>query len=435
MNVLIVPGTNGCALEIVRSLISMKNVNLYGAGNDLEKSKKFPYENFYFLPNISQKDSAITALQELIEDQEVTFDLVFLAHDQWIFECRNLVDTPNTTFIRHNLKATEIASYKSRTYEEFKHLLRVPKTYNKNEVIENFPIFAKPDRGQGSRGARKIGTQNELEIHLRDSASEEYVYSEFLEGPEYTIDCFSSEGGKLVFAQPRLRSKISGGIAVESSTVDESLFIDYARIISTKLNLAGAWFFQMKENRRKELYLLEIGLRPGGASGIQRLLGRNQSSAWIFQMQGHEIGTIKTDWNVSINQSHNEVWFQFDRAVNEIFVDFDDTILVNGSLNQSLVNYLQYSRKQGVPVTLISRHKGNLHIRLAELGLSSHFDQIIHIENNEAKSTYLRNRVGNILFIDDSYVEREEVVRLCGTNVLALDQTFPLGFILQGDAH
>ena len=39
MNVLVIPGTNRCAAEIISSLSSMKDVTLFGGGSDLDYNK------------------------------------------------------------------------------------------------------------------------------------------------------------------------------------------------------------------------------------------------------------------------------------------------------------------------------------------------------------------------------------------------------------
>lgn len=435
MNVLIVPGTNGCAAEIVRSLTTMKNISIFGAGSDLGKAGEFPYKKYHFLPDISNSSGALNALRQLILSSDIKFDFVFLAHDQWIYESRAVTDISGTKIIRHNSRAIEIASYKSKTYETFEKLIRVPRRYGKHETIRAFPIFAKPDRGQGSRGAKKIETVADYQDHLSDNHSEEYIYTEFLNGPEYTIDCFSSTDGNLVFARPRIRNVISNGVAVGTSTIENPLFDDIAKIISEELKLSGAWFYQMKEGSDGLLYLLEIGLRPGGASGIQRLLGINQSAAWLYQVSGHKITSIYTDWAVSVIHGDEGSQFKFDRKINSIYVDFDDTICVNETLNVPLLSYLQDARTRGTNLTLISRHKGDLLLRLAELNIDKIFDEVVQIDSTVPKANFMKSELQNVLFIDDSFVEREEVSRLAGPNVLVLDQTFPSGYSYLGDAN
>ena len=429
MNILIIPGTNGCASEIINSLTTMKGVELYGGGSDLEKSRDFPYKEYYFLPDIMDRDAAIDGLTNILSSNENSFDLVFFTHDQWIYEIREIPDFLKTTFIRHNPRATEIASFKSRTYAELKDLIKVPKVYSKGDTIGTFPVYAKPDRGQGSRGGFKIESGKVFEDCLNKPEYANYIYTEFLGGSEYTIDCFSGIDGRLLYARPRVRSSITGGIALGTEIVSNAELFETAKLIGNHLKLTGAWFFQMKEDVNHKLTLLEVGLRPAGASGIQRLLGVNQSMAWIYQTLGNEVRIIDSTWSVGVSAHIDGRYFQFDREINSIFVDFDDTLIVDNKLNTPLLDYLRKSRSNGVHVALISRHKGNLREQISMLGLAEEFDRIFHILDLQPKSSFMKSSEGNILFIDDSFSEREEVSLSLGANVLALDQSFLSGFI------
>lgn len=429
MKILIIPGTNGCASEVINSISTMKGVELYGGGSDLEKSKSFPYREFFYLPDIEDRDAAIAALINIISFSETTFDFVFFTHDQWIYEVREIPEMHNTVFLRHNPRAIQITSFKSQTYKELMRFLRVPKVYLENETIENFPIYAKPDRGQGSRGGFKIESEKEFKDCVNKPEYLGFVYTEFLGGPEYTIDCFSGTDGKLLFVSPRVRSLVSGGISLETKIVVNPEFAEVANVISNHLKLSGAWFFQMKEGANQSLTLLEVGLRPAGASGIQRLLGVNQAMAWIYQASGNDVKILETNWSVSVSPTVDGKRFLFDREFNSIFVDFDDTLIVNDQLNTQLLGYLGKSRAAGVHVALISRHKGDLRERINVLGIADFFDDIFHLVDLEPKSSILKSFTGFMLFIDDSFSEREEVTLALREDVLALDQSFLCGFL------
>ena len=85
MNVLVIPGTNRCAAEIISSLSSMKDVTLFGGGSDLDSLEKYPYEEYFYIPDISDKKAAIEKLNSIILNGANSFDFVILTHDQWIF--------------------------------------------------------------------------------------------------------------------------------------------------------------------------------------------------------------------------------------------------------------------------------------------------------------------------------------------------------------
>ena len=78
--------------------------------------------------------------------------------------------------------------------------------------ITNFPVFIKPDKGQGSVGARKINSPEELKnIDITN-----FLIMEYLPGKEYTVDCFTNAEGKLIYAKGRSRKRIKSGISVNA---------------------------------------------------------------------------------------------------------------------------------------------------------------------------------------------------------------------------
>ena len=110
----------------------------------------------------------------------------------------------------------------------------------------------------------------------------------------------------------------------------------------------------------------------------------------------------------------------------KIFVDYDDTVILNSILNVQLIEFLRESRSKGVRVTLISRHNGNLEASLRTLQINDLFDEVIHIKNNDPKSKYVKVD-GNFLFIDDSFRERMDISVQFGAKALVLDESFMIG--------
>jgi hypothetical protein len=62
-----------------------------------------------------------------------------------------------------------------------------------------------------------------------------------------TVDCFTDRKGNLRFVGPRVRNRISNGISVNTSPVnDNKTFTELAEKINNLLSLRGAWFFSVK---------------------------------------------------------------------------------------------------------------------------------------------------------------------------------------------
>ena len=62
-----------------------------------------------------------------------------------------------------------------------------------------FPVFVKPDKGQGSQNAEIINNKESLKNALRDNCY--IIVLEYLIGKEYTVDCFNHRKDGLLFVE------------------------------------------------------------------------------------------------------------------------------------------------------------------------------------------------------------------------------------------
>lgn len=95
-----------------------------------------------------------------------------------------------------------------------------------------------------------------------------------------------------------------------------------------------------------------------------------------------------------------------------LYIDLDDTLIFRGKINVDALRLIYSCINRQIPVSLITRHTGDLQATLTQYRLTGIFDEIIHITNGECKSKYI-NR-DNPIFIDDSFSERKKVHRALG---------------------
>ena len=421
MNVLVVPGTTLVAREICNSIGTSKGIRLFGAGYDGEAARLFPYLRFDFVGDLASKN-LLDKLEEIIERREI--DLVILAHDSWIYEFRNTESIERAKVMKNSSSVIELCLFKSSTYEFLQKVIPTPNFFKSEDQILAFPVFLKPDRGQGSVGTREISSQEELNpfIDSRGVIGHQWVVSELLTGQEYTVDCFSGLNGELLYSSPRVRLSVISGLAVETRIIEHQELSDWAEKISQKIPIVGPWFFQAKEDSKGSLKLMEIGLRIAGGSSVQRLKGVNLSQLSVLQSQGLSLEIIDQRLFPSTIGNTLNLDFEFEA----IYVDYDDTLILNSKKNLALINFLMLSKKKGIKIVLITRHSGNLEKSLYQFELSSFFADIIHLSHSESKSKCI-NSAGKFLFIDDSFHERHEMSLKFGSRVLVLDETFMIG--------
>jgi len=412
-NVLVFPCGTEIGLEVNRALANSTYFNLIGA-NSTDDHGKYVYKNY--IPNLPYIDDSnfLTVLNEIIEQYQI--DFIIPAHDSAVLLMAENQSAINAKIITSPIETCQICRSKKMTYELFQHKMLVPKMYPISSDME-YPVFLKPDVGQGSRGTYKANSKQEVDFYFKKDPT--LLALEYLPGKEYTIDCFTDRTGKLLFAKGRERKRISGGISVNSVNINDSRFFEIAHLINETLSFQGVWFYQVKERANGEFVLMEISPRIAGTMGLFRADGVNFAQLSLFDQMGFDVGIINNNLNVEIDRalfSRYKINVDYDY----IYIDFDDTIIVNDLVNVEAIHFLYHSKNIGKKIILISKHKFKIQETLARFSISpSLFDEIIILPNDEKKSTYIEQK--SSIFIDDSYAERKEVNDQLHIPVFAID--------------
>ncbi|WP_221723962.1 ATP-grasp domain-containing protein, partial [Ochrobactrum sp. SFR4] len=345
--------------------------------------------------------------------KKLDIDFIVPAHDELVALLpawqENGILPPGIQVVGSCAATSLLARSKRQTYEKLKEVILTPLIYDANLVTQDdLPLFVKPDKGQGSRGAKKVMSLDDLAY-----IDEKYVLCELLVGQEYTIDCFTDKNGELRYVGPRERARVSNGISVSSRRVVGDEFIDFANLINKAISFRGMWFFQVKRNRNGQLTLLEIAPRVSGGMGFARARGVNLPALAIYDKMNLNVMIFENDVNIvrdcSILPSY-EVSYDFQ----DIYVDLDDTLIFTDKTNSALIGLLYHWKNQDKRIHLITRHKAVFGIDPREtllvhniyLGL---FDSIIDVAAGVAKSKYISKI--SAIFIDDSASERFDVHR------------------------
>ncbi|SDO53654.1 Biotin carboxylase [Methylobacterium phyllostachyos] len=403
--VLVVPAGTEIAHEVIESLRFSKFWDVHGGNSVKDHSEILLGDKCHFVPFVIDPNF-VPSVQDLV--RKLNIDFVIPAHDEALFRLAGRIEGAIVAGPLPDL--AEVLKLKSTTIAKLQGVVPAPQVYAPGEEI--FPVFCKPDRGQGSRGVKIVHDRDELE-RMRESDGN-LIVQELLTGEEVTVDCFSDPAGRVLFASARSRVRTTGGISVRSRLVDDDELPHFAGKISDALRLTGAWFFQMKKGADGHYKLLEVANRIAGSSGFQRVRGVNFMDAWLHQLSGQAV-----NFHVPADFS-----FVYDRAlyvktivrseIHTLYVDFDDTLILDGSqINHRLIGILYGAKfNKRKRIVLLTRHDGIVEEKLARIGLEKFFDEIIHLKNGERKSQYVRGP--DAMFIDDSYRERVDVAEMCG---------------------
>lgn len=404
-NILIFPAGTEIGLEIFNSLKYEKNVKIHGAGEYVSNPAIFIFNKYHVIPPISDP-SWLALLNELCE--KLRIDCIYPAHDDVILALSRNVHKLNATLITSSPSTCEVTRFKSKTYKHLRDVVRVPKIYESINQVTNFPVFIKPDCGQGSMGVAKINDFKQLMAALHSVESP--IITEYLPGEEFTVDCFSDGHRGLLYASARTRKRTRNGISVHTDLVKLPEAFTMASKISASLSMRGAWFFQIKRADDGEFVLLEVAPRIAGSMAANRVTGVNFPLLSIYERDGIHVNVNAMSMNIEMDRALSNR-YRHTIEYDTVYIDLDDTLLIGDKVNLIAVKLLFMSINSGKYIVLVTRHKGDIRSTLATYRLSSLFDEVIFVDSNEKKSTYItRNKA---IFIDDSYAERMDVSINC----------------------
>lgn len=414
-NVAVYPAGTEVGLELHNALRFAKGIKLIGLAS-LEDHSSFVYKTIDTNAPYIDDDNLFTYLESMIKKYDIEY--IFPAHDEAVLLLTKLESSLKIKVIAPCERTAEICRYKSKTYDALKQYDFVPKTFQVDMLDNNsFPLFIKPDKGQGSNGAMKIDSMEQL---LQVQELEKNIICEYLPQEEYTVACLSDHNSNLLYAGQRTRSRVKTGISVSSLNVPVSNEVEsIAHNISTALKMTGGWFFQIKKDQAGNYKLLEVAARIAGSMGLHRNQGINFPLLSLY---------IKDKLTVNVIQ--NDVSFQLDRAFisrykqnlqySSVYIDFDDTILLSEKVNPYMMHYLYQCRNNDIKLYLITRHNRLVEETLASLCIDKNiFDKIIHITDKKRKSQFITEQ--NSIFIDDAFSERLDVHTACHIPVFDLD--------------
>ena len=414
-NILVFPCGSEIGLEIHRSLEFSTHFKLIGASS-VDDHGKFVFENYIGNLPLVTESHFLEALKKIIFSFKI--DAIFPTMDLVIAVLKQNEKELGCKVISANFTTAAICLSKSKTYEKFKNKIRVPRVFKKISVIDSFPVFLKPDIGYGSRGVLKANTVNEVENHILKYPNA--LLLEYLPGKEYTIDCFTNFKGELLFAGARERKRISNGISVNTETLpfDKNFYL-MAEIINDTLELDGAWFFQVKENQKGVLTLMEIACRIGGSSSVYRAKGVNFAMLSLFNLFEIPVSILENDLVVEMDRALNNV-YKINLNFSHVFVDLDDTIIVEKKINYKLIGKLYKFINEGKQIHLITKHQFKLTETLNKFKIENIFDTIIHLNKEDNKFEHIK--YADSIFIDDSFQERKDVLDKLKIPVFGIDQ-------------
>ena len=413
--VLVFPAGSEIAHEIFNALKYSKFVELYG-GTSVDDHSTHIFKKVINDFPYCEDDDFIEYLNHVVEEYGI--DCIYPAHDSVCVVLSNNIDRINTQVIVSDAYTTNTCRSKTALYNLLEGHEVTPFVYEYDDEITEFPVFIKPDCGQGGNGASIVKTREELEVRKRQD--NKLVVCEYLPGNEYTIDCFTDLDKKLRIIKQRTRERIKAGIAVKSrsATINDSVE-KIANILNDKLTFKGAWFFQVKQDVNGNLKLLEASPRIPGTMGLYRNKGINFPLLTLFLFWGYDVDIIENMYSIEVDRAFYSAYRE-DVDYKHVYLDFDDTIVIDDRVNELIMQFIYQSINDGKIIHLLSKHTTDIYKDLKKYRISEDvFSDIKVIKQNDDKANYIVEK--DSIFIDDSFAERKLVHDKLGIPVFDLD--------------
>lgn len=414
-NVLIFPAGAENALEIHASLRHSVHFKVYG-GSSVEDHASFAYENYIGgMPRLSDPDF-LSGLNELIRRYEIA--LIFPTHDTVALFMAEHRDEIDARVVTSDARTALVCREKRRTFALFQGDDFCPELFADPRVVRTYPVFVKPSVGEGGKGAQLV--EDERALSAATAGNPDLLICEWLPGEEFTVDCFTDRHGELLFAGPRSRDRVRMGISFASRTApltDEISSI--AHRINDRLAFRGLWFFQLKRAVDGRLKLLEVSTRLAGTMSVYRQLGVNFALLSAFDALDRDVSILINELPLMVDRCLLSR-YRIDYAYDTVFIDYDDTIVHEGKVNELVMRFLFQCANRGVRRVLVTRHAGDLPAHMRAHGIAPElFNEIRHLKAGEPKSGHVSGP--GAVFIDNHFPERLDVRRNCGIPVFDVD--------------
>ncbi|MCF0132357.1 MAG: ATP-grasp domain-containing protein [Blautia sp.] len=408
-NVMIFSGGSYPGIEVYYALKDSVVFHPIMASSYVDHSAFVTMDYLDDLPFTYEEDF-VERLNKILIEREVEF--IIPTHDTIAMVLMENAEKIEATVVCSPKETAELCRYKSKTYEALTGSEFVPKLYTEIREDICYPLFAKPDDGQGSVGAKQIHTREELAEALDNGDN---VVCEYLPGEEYTIDCFTNKNGELLFMNPRRRSRIQYGISANASYVEnEEPFQKLAQDVNSRIRFRGYWFIQVKEDVNGNLKLLELCTRFSGTFNHSQGYGVNLPLLAVSDFADMDVTLTKNNYKVTTDKTFIDR-YRIDYAYDRVYIDYDDTITSNHgeTVNPFVMAYLYQCKNLGKEIVLLTRHSDSKNNTLAEdmirLAIPEKiFDKILDFPWGEDKTAYIETDKPGI-FIDNSFGERKKV--------------------------
>jgi carbamoyl-phosphate synthase large subunit len=169
----------------------------------------------------------------------------------------------------------------------------------------DYPIFAKLNNSSCSIGAQIVYTQ---EIAKELSMDKNYVFQEFIQGDEFTVDTFIDKNGNVISIVPRQRLEVRAGEVSKAKAVKDKRIIKAIKELCSKLDGTYGCITIQLFRTDDRIVFIEINPRFGGGYPLSPRAGANFAKNLIKDYLGDNLEYTE-DWK------DNTIMLRYDAEV------------------------------------------------------------------------------------------------------------------------
>lgn len=246
------------------------------------------------VPRISDNDGYISSIIRICKKFDIalivpTIDTELLLLAERRAEIESATDA---AILISSLDVIRICRDKTNTQKWLEeHGFLVPRMISDEEIDEGwvaYPVFIKPLDGSSSINAFKAENKDEIDTYRELIGNGKYIIQDFMEGTEYTIDCFLDMESKVITVVPRIRiATRSGEIAKGRIVSDQGIIEDVIRLLEELKPIGHITIQCMRTDRGIEY--IEINPRFGGGAPMSIMAGADSCEKLYRLLMGEKL--------------------------------------------------------------------------------------------------------------------------------------------------
>lgn len=149
-------------------------------------------------------------------------------------------------------------------------------------------VVAKPEMGRGASGIRVFDSPTNAAAFARKTGVA-YVFQEYLDGAEYTVDVLCDFEGNIITGAVRERLLAESGIAVKSRVVKEPRIWNAAMKITQTIKFRGPINIQCRKTAEGQIKFFDLNPRYAGTVALSIAAGAPMVSALVKLLRGKKV--------------------------------------------------------------------------------------------------------------------------------------------------